>query len=131
LEKIRTNNKFDFSINIEDDVDIYMEEVPSMVLQIFVENSIWHGVSPKPTRGNININVAKENSKLKVTVEDDGVGRSFSLKHKSKDQKNKKSLGSILAIERIGLLNRKYGKNLQLKISDGHQNIGTKVELAI
>ena len=131
LEKTRTNNKFDFSINIGEDVDIYMEEIPSMVLQIFVENSIWHGISPKSTKGMIKINVSKENGKLIIAVEDNGVGRSFSLKHKSKDQKNKKSLGSRLAQERIGLLNRKFGKNLKLKISDGKQNIGTKVELAI
>lgn len=129
LEKIRSNNKFDYQVDIEDGIDIYEAQVPSMILQIFIENAIWHGVGPKESRGNIRIVVNQEEGRHKITVEDDGVGRSFSLKHKSKDQKNKKSLGTDLVYQRIQQLNRKFGRGMQLNIRDRASQSGTRVEL--
>ena len=131
LEKVRTNNKFDYAINIGEGVDIYNEEIPSMILQIFIENSIWHGIIPKEERGLIELNVSKINSQLKISLEDNGVGRAFSLSRKSKDQKKKKSMGTNLVVQRVQLLNLKYNKNLKLDILDGDNKIGTKVLLAI
>ncbi len=130
LEKVRSNNKFDYEVEIDEGIDIYNEEIPSMVLQIFVENSIWHGVIPKEDRGLIKLKVAKENNNIKISVVDDGVGRTFSIKHKSKDQQRKNSLGTKLVAQRIDLLNRKFGKKLQLDILDGPSE-GTVVELVI
>lgn len=127
LEKIRSNDKFDYKIEVEDQVNLYHAKVPSMILQIFVENSIWHGISPKKERGLIRILIGEENGKHKITVEDDGIGRSFSILRKSKDQKNKKSLGTKLAMQRIQQLNRKFGKGLKLEVQDRGENLGTKV----
>ncbi|MBX2873936.1 MAG: histidine kinase [Saprospiraceae bacterium] len=129
LEKIRSNNKFDYQVDIEEGIDIYEAQVPSMVLQIFIENAIWHGVGPKESRGHIRILVSQEQGRHKVTVEDDGVGRTFSLQHKSKDQKNKKSLGTDLVFQRIQQLNRKFGRGMQLNIRDRATQSGTRVEL--
>lgn len=131
LEKVRTNNKFDYEIDIGAGIDIYMEKVPSMILQIFIENSIWHGIIPKKEKGLIKLNVEKNEGVLKIAVIDDGVGRAFSLKHKSPDQQTKKSMGTSLVKQRVHLLNRKFGKQLQLRILDGENNIGTRVELGI
>ena len=130
IEKSRTNNKFDYTIQIDDNVDIYLEEVPTMVLQIFLENSVWHGVVPKKERGHIHLQISKRSNILKITIKDDGVGRSFSLRHKSKDQKEKKSMGTDLVLQRLQLLNRKFGKNLEVNILDGANEVGTVVELA-
>ncbi|MEM8523490.1 MAG: histidine kinase [Bacteroidota bacterium] len=129
LEKIRSNDKFDYKIEIEDQVNLYHAKVPSMILQIFIENSIWHGISPKQERGLIRIAVTEENGKSKITIEDDGVGRSFSILHKSKGQKSKKSLGTKLAMQRIQQLNRKFGKNLKLEVGDRLESSGTKVSM--
>ncbi len=131
LEKVRTNNKFDYAINIGEGIDIYNEEIPSMILQIFIENSIWHGIIPKEERGLISIDVSKWNQKLSISVLDDGVGRAFSLNRKSNDQRKKKSLGTKLVSQRVNLLNRKFGKQLSLDILDGDNAKGTKVVLAI
>jgi two-component system LytT family sensor kinase len=48
--------------------------VPSMLLQPLVENSIKHGLSSKVEGGTIRIRTLRENTKLILTVEDDGVG---------------------------------------------------------
>ena len=129
LEKIRSNNKFDYEIEIEEDVNIFQAEIPSMILQIFIENSIWHGIGLKENRGTIRILVSKEKARHKIMIEDDGVGRMFSIRHKSKDQKNKKSLGTQLAKQRIHQLNRKFGTGIQLEIEDRLDTTGTVVLL--
>lgn len=129
LEKIRSNNRFDYHIEIDEHVNMYQVQVPSMILQIFIENAIWHGIGLKEDRGNIHIFVREENGRYKIVIEDDGVGRSFSIKHKSEDQKTKQSLGTQLARQRLQQLNRKYGKRLSLAIQDRSNGQGTRVEI--
>lgn len=48
--------------------------VPSMILQPLVENSVRHGVAPHPEGGCIKIKAWRDNSTLRVDVEDDGPG---------------------------------------------------------
>ncbi|MEM9884668.1 MAG: ATP-binding protein [Bacteroidota bacterium] len=100
-----------------------------MILQIFVENAIWHGIGPKRNRGLIRISVSEEKGKHKITVEDDGIGRSFSILQKSKDQKSKKSLGTKLAVQRVQQLNRKFEKGLVLEVQDREEVSGTRVSM--
>ena len=48
--------------------------VPSMILQPLVENSIKHGLSRKVGTGTITIRSSRDNARVTVTVEDDGMG---------------------------------------------------------
>ena len=48
--------------------------VPSMILQPLVENSVRHGVAPRPEGGCIKIKAWRDNSMLRIEVEDDGHG---------------------------------------------------------
>ena len=48
--------------------------VPSMILQPLVENSVRHGVAPRPEGGCIKIKAWRDNSMLRLEVEDDGPG---------------------------------------------------------
>ncbi len=50
--------------------------VPSMILQPLVENSVRHGVAPRPEGGCIKIKAWRDNSLLRLEVEDDGPGLS-------------------------------------------------------
>lgn len=50
--------------------------VPSMILQPLVENSVRHGVAPRPEGGCIKIKAWRDNSMLRLEVEDDGPGLS-------------------------------------------------------
>ena len=45
LEKFRMNNSFDYSIHIDENIEGDEISIPSMVVQPFVENAIWHGLS--------------------------------------------------------------------------------------
>lgn len=130
LEKIRTRDKFDYEVEIDDTIDIHNDEIPTMILQLFVENSIWHGIIPKEGRGLIKVKIEKENDGINVIIDDDGIGRTLSANYKTEDQKEKVSMGIKLIKQRIQTLNKKYRSNIAIHIHDGMNGIGTQARLS-
>lgn len=51
--------------------------VPNMILQPLVENAIKHGIAPRSSGGRIDINAARSNGHLEISVNDDGLGVPF------------------------------------------------------
>ena len=47
IENIRFNNSIDFKIDVEQGLQINTIKIPSLILQPFLENAIWHGLSLK------------------------------------------------------------------------------------
>ena len=131
LEKVRTKNKFDYEITIDENIDVYNEEIPSMILQLFVENAIWHGILPMEEQGMIKVNIKKDRSRIKVIINDDGIGRQMSVNLKTKDQQEKVSMGMHLIKQRITALNKKYKDNIELHMHDGMNGKGTQVLLIV
>lgn len=43
IENIRFSNEIDFQINIDKDINLENIRIPSLILQPFLENSLWHG----------------------------------------------------------------------------------------
>ncbi len=135
MESMRLNDKFDFSFEINEALDPNEILVPPLLLQPFVENAIWHGLSPKEERGHISIRIHPEgDSMIRCEVEDNGVGRDFKKTTESnKLNGHKKSLGMAITKERIELINRKKGTNGYFKIIDlkdgDNKGIGSKVEV--
>jgi ligand-binding sensor domain-containing protein/two-component sensor histidine kinase len=74
-ESMRLEQKFTWQFNVENALDIDEIMLPTMILQPFVENAIWHGLSPKKTEGHIRVGFQKHEQTLICTVEDNGVGR--------------------------------------------------------
>lgn len=125
LEQLRTNQKFHYVINVDEKVDIYNTSLPSMVTQIFVENAIWHGIAPKGENGEIILDIAKQDGLTVFSVEDNGVGRKYSLRSKSNTQKEHRSLGIELVKERIRQINRKFTRNIRMFTEDLEDVDGT------
>uniref|UniRef100_UPI0032168064 sensor histidine kinase n=1 Tax=uncultured Draconibacterium sp. TaxID=1573823 RepID=UPI0032168064 len=75
LEKLRLNSRFEFEIEVDEKLDSYDACIPSMIIQPFVENAIWHGISPLNKGGRIKVafNYLDEKS-IEVLVEDNGIG---------------------------------------------------------
>jgi two-component system LytT family sensor kinase len=72
IEVIRFGDKLRFERDVaEDTLDML---VPSMLLQPLVENSIKHGLSSKVEGGTIRIRTERNETKLNLLVEDDGIG---------------------------------------------------------
>jgi LytS/YehU family sensor histidine kinase len=77
LEQLRFPDKFDYRIDVNDDIDPDMDEIPSLLLQPLVENAINHGLSPRSEKGFLHIHFELEDDgeAIKCTISDDGVGR--------------------------------------------------------
>ena len=131
LEKMRFNEKFDFTIEIDENMDQEMINVPSMILQPFVENSIIHGVLPKSEKGHIKLSINEENESIIFQVEDDGVGIDDSLNQKESFEGDHKSQGMEITANRIELLRKISGDKLMIigpfQVNLNNKSTGTKV----
>ncbi|WP_347838963.1 histidine kinase [uncultured Draconibacterium sp.] len=133
LEHSRLENRFDFHILVDERLEEDEYSIPSMIVQPFVENAIWHGISQLTEGGNITVrfNYINEES-VEVIVEDNGIGfersKAFS---KSKDHLN---LASSLTNKRIQLIGEKYRVKTQLNYEElfpGKTNPGAKITLLL
>jgi ligand-binding sensor domain-containing protein/two-component sensor histidine kinase len=133
MEKIR-NTHFTYTLNADESLDLDETVLPPMLIQPFIENAIWHGVTA--TRKNINIRVSfgKEKEQLVCTVEDDGTGINQSLKNKTANESQHQSVGISNVENHIRLLNEKYNLRCSVTIKDkqdipGSAGPGTLVTL--
>src|SRR5258705_5028852 len=115
MEKIRSSH-FNYKINIAEDLQLNDIMLPSMLIQPFIENAIWHGASPK-TNMNIFISFKKKENELICVVEDNGIGIEESLRRKE-DIPHEPSVGIANIRQRIELLNEKYNLRSIIKIED-------------
>ena len=84
LEHMRFKEKFRYEIVVEPNVNSSDVKLPAMMLQPYVENSIWHGILPMERQGHVRIRVAAgAPGRVQVHIADDGIGvvRSRSLKN--------------------------------------------------
>jgi len=73
LERFRCNNSFDYSINIDEGVDL-QTKIPRMLIHTFVENAIKYGVRNKSEGGVLQIGIEKNTCKYHIRIEDNGPG---------------------------------------------------------
>jgi LytS/YehU family sensor histidine kinase len=117
LEHRRSNGRFDYFIKIAGDIDPDKITIPPMLLQPFIENAIWHGLSKKEEKGNLAITVHKETDQLICIVDDDGVGR-----EQKETTTGKGSLGIEITRQRIESLMQGSGRQPSIIITDKKQN---------
>jgi tetratricopeptide (TPR) repeat protein len=130
LESFRMSNKFTYAIKVDSELDPDNTLVPPLILQPFVENSIWHGLAQKNGIGNITIDIKKEGDMINCIVEDNGIGRLQSAALASaSEQPDKKSLGMKITTARIDIINRVKQSAAAIHLSDLQQ--GTRVEVKL
>ncbi len=130
LEHLRFKDKFDFSINIDEDIDTDAISIPNMLLQPQLENAIWHGLRYKETKGHLTLEFNKLGDKIKAVITDDGIGIEQSKAMKTFHQKAHKSIGISNTKERINLLNELYKTDISIEVSKPKGNTtGTIVTL--
>ena len=123
LEQLRVKQGFDFEVKIDESIDRYTKQVPSMVIQPFIENAIWHGVSKLEGRGKIGLEFIAKEDLIEVRIEDNGVG--FDI---DEEQSAGGSKGIQLVKDRIDLLNSSEHLESSLEISS-EVGEGTKVRI--
>lgn len=135
LEQLRFKNKFEYQINIDDNVDVENDELPSMLMQPYLENAILHGIAYKEGKGEITINIFIENNYLICCVEDNGIGRANAKKIKEGKSKYHKSRGMSITKDRLDILNKTSNSDLNVEITDLDPNdpinTGTRIKIYI
>lgn len=127
LEKYRFGNKLNYEFQIDERIDLEETTVPSMLIQPFVENAIWHGIMPLENGGNILIKAMENNDVLQIEIIDDGIGIDNAKKHKNTEHQSK---GLGLINERINLINKINKKHLKFEIKQNGKS-GTIVSISI
>lgn len=135
IENIRFSNKISYNTIINPSVDINALKVPSLVLQPFLENALWHGLSSKKEAKNITVHVYQSKKDyITISIIDNGIGRKASREIKEKKMLKRKSLGIEITKQRLENFSKRYTQNYTITIEDLYENnkaTGTKVTLKI
>ncbi len=135
IEKLRFDDKFNYKIILDSDLDQESIAIPPMVIQPFIENAILHGVLHKKDKGEISVRIGIIDEMLECIIIDDGVGRSKAEELKKKTDLQHKSLAINITRERLNLLTHSKEQNMNVLIEDRHDEngnaIGTKVKIYI
>ena len=127
LEHMRFEKSFRYSIEVEEDLEIDEIMIPSMLLQPYVENALWHGLMHKENDRQLFIGFKKINEDVfQCVVDDNGIGREKALRIKEQQNKGRShvSRGMSISKERIDLL-RLQEQHASLEIIDKYDDRGT------
>jgi ligand-binding sensor domain-containing protein len=135
LEAIRFGNRFEFEIKVSSEIDTTFTQIPSMLIQPYVENSIWHGIMHKKGNGRIEISMEMKNGILCCIIRDNGIGRKKSMELKREKEGVHRSVGMSNTKERLEIINQVNNSSMSVDVSDimdENGNIcGTNVEIHI
>ncbi len=134
LEALRFELPFQYEINVTG-LDTEELLVPSLIIQPFVENAIWHGFQAGQTKqGKIGIHFRIENDLLFCDIRDNGIGVSQAQAMSHMHRNHAKSFGIQFTRDRILLathLESQQAVSLE-ELKDEEGNIcGTRVQLVI
>jgi len=132
IEHLRFGDKFDYTIDVDPQINPDAIMVSPGLVQPFLENAIWHGVMGLEDRkGRITVSFRLKGHNILCIVDDDGVGRLRSEAMKDRSLP-KKSRGISLAMERLRIINGLQSTNFRIRVTDLHPELsdtGTRVEI--
>lgn len=135
MENIRFSNEIDYTITIDKNINIETVKIPCLILQPFIENAIWHGLSIKKGDKKLDIIVEKETPfHVGISIIDNGIGRKKSHQINKLKTLQKKSIGINLTKERLKNFYKEYKEEYSLKfidLMDSDVSAGTKVFIKI
>ncbi|WP_261793675.1 tetratricopeptide repeat-containing sensor histidine kinase [Psychroserpens burtonensis] len=136
IENIRFSDEIDFQIDVDDTINTASIKIPSLVLQPFLENALWHGLSSKKEDKKIRLHVYRtQDNYVIISIEDNGIGRVESNKINRDKLIQRKSVGIAITKARLANFSKGYTNGYQIEIEDlydDYQNsTGTKVIVKI
>jgi ligand-binding sensor domain-containing protein len=131
LEKLRFNDDFEFDIRIGNNIHPSFIRIPTMIIQPFAENALWHGLIHKKGDKKLTISFEQKMGSLFCEIEDNGIGRQRSAGFKTINGTKKQSMGMKITEERLYLLQN----DAAIKIDDLEKPTGeasgTKITITI
>lgn len=132
LEHMRFKDKFQYAITVAPDVDPDAVKIPAMMLQPYVENSIWHGILPMEHGGRVDITVDRTpEGHTRVRIIDDGIGIDSSVGRKKGEEGDHISRGIEITKGRADILRKLDLADIRIQgpeqIQGEQGNTGTQV----
>ena len=135
LESVRLKQNFRFIIQVDE--SIFSEEVfvPTLILQPFAENAIWHGLMHKENNRLLTIKINAENDWLQCSGVDNGIGRQKAAQM-MQFKKHHQSKGLKIIEDRLQIIKQRSGvpetgfRIIDL-FSDSGESSGTQVLITL
>jgi len=122
MEQFRMGRDFSFTVQIEEGIHKDNVLIPPMILQPFIENSIWHGFHQLPYEPVLQLKISREQDQLCLLLRDNGQPSVESPIAPELSSAKKSSLGLILTKVRVDLLSKTKGGESSVEISDIRNN---------
>ena len=119
LEAGRFGSDFSYEVRIDEATKRENPEVPSMLIQPYVENAIKHGLLHKagPKRLSIDFSLHPNVKRIIISVEDNGIGRKQSTMMAEK-RRNHRSFATQSLQSRLQILNELLPEPVEVTITD-------------
>lgn len=118
LYQSRYEDRFVYSIHVDDVVDTNAKVIPALLLQPFVENAIRHGLLHLENGGVLTLSFSCSNKDIVCKIDDNGVGREKSAIWKEEHEKNVDSYGNKLIKELVDIINAENKINITIEYVD-------------
>ena len=131
LEQLRCTHAFNYEFILDEQIDQHNTEMPSMLLQPFVENAILHGLRNMSTVGLLKIIMLYQHEHILCIIEDNGIGREAAAKLRMAKNITHKSRAIDINTKRIALMQSNAGIITQDLKDEKGRPLGTRVEIRI
>jgi hypothetical protein len=117
LERMRFKDAFEYVLILNNVIDTGQIQIPTMLLQPYIENAINHGIrlSDKKSGLALRLHITLEQKILVCKIEDDGIGISKALKYK---RTGHNSMGMLINKQRIDTINLMYKTDISVSTTD-------------
>ena len=133
LEKLRFKQKFAYKLHAPSSQEDQQMELPTMMVQPFVENALVHGLLPLRKDSFLEIFFLPSAEFLEVRIKDNGIGRKAAGAGKTTQQHV--SMATGLVEQRIAIMRKKFGPQVNMTIHDltneAGEPLGTEVILRL
>jgi sensor histidine kinase YesM len=131
LEQMRVNGGFEYIVNVDKNLNLDQIKVPTLFLQPFIENAIWHGIMKNENEKNkkIELSIKEDQGNVVCVIRDNGIGIN---KAKEIDQitQKRRFFGTEATENRIRILHQNKGVNIETKDISSGPKTGTQVSIA-
>ncbi len=136
LEQLRFRSSFSYHLELDHKVDAQRIYIPSMLVQPYVENAIWHGLMNLngARNGELSIEITSQAQTLIIRITDNGIGRVKAAELRK--SKHYVPAGMMLTEDRLKMLKEIYADlNFGVTITDYYEASGmasgTSVEIIL
>lgn len=113
LEQLRFDEQFNYQLIVSPEVNRQFTLIPPLIIQPYVQYAIWHRILLRPEKsgGQLRIILSKENDRLQIQLEDNGILITEMLDGTGERQAS----GIDIASERLYMMSEKYHMKASIK----------------